>query len=304
MLKINSRSLLHGVFILFLLGATFEITGGTRAEARVGGGRSSGRASGFGSRRAAPPASQPYNRNANPMGQPAASPGGGFMRGLAGGIAGGFLGSMLFGSLGHAAGGGGGGGGIGFLEILLMAGLAYFGFRWWKNRQQVATANSAPFDYAAYDRNKDQSFSQVGGGSATASPAIDTDEASDIFFKIQGAWTRRDLTSVRGLLGGEMPTLLNQDLDELKRNQRINRLENISVRGVDFTETWQESGVDYTTARFTANLLDYTVDEKTAQVLEGSDSVPVKFEEDWTFAKDRNSANWQLVGIQQVENRA
>jgi predicted lipid-binding transport protein (Tim44 family) len=97
-----------------------------------------------------------------------------------------------------------------------------------------------------------------------------------------------------------MPSVLNRDLEDLKRNQQINRLENISVRRTDVTDSWNENGVDYSTVRFTANLLDYVVDEKTSQVVQGSDSSPVKFEEDWTFAKNPGTPNWQLVAIQQV----
>jgi predicted lipid-binding transport protein (Tim44 family) len=214
------------------------------------------------------------------------------MRGLAGGIAGGFLGSMLFGTLGHA-GGFGGGGGVGILEILLIAGLAFFGFRWWKNRNQTTPFNRNTSSYSA-PTMEEPIMNQPNFSS------LDTEEASDMFFKIQGAWTRRDLSSVRDLLGGEMPSVLNRDLEDLKRNQQINRLENISVRRTDVTDSWNENGVDYSTVRFTANLLDYVVDEKTSQVVQGSDSSPVKFEEDWTFAKNPGTPNWQLVAIQQV----
>ncbi|MCX6109577.1 MAG: TIM44-like domain-containing protein [Proteobacteria bacterium] len=67
-----------------------------------------------------------------------------------------------------------------------------------------------------------------------------------------------------------------------------------------FTASLQEGGDEYSTVRFSANLLDYTVDERTEQGVDGSDSSPVKFEEDWTFAKPARGDAWQLVGIQQV----
>ena len=39
--------------------------------------------------------------------------------------------------------------------------------------------------------------------------------------------------------------LIGLEAEELKRNKRINRLENIAVRSVDITEAWQEEGKDF-----------------------------------------------------------
>ena len=226
------------------------------------------------------------------------------MQGLAGGLAGGLLGSMLFSSIGNASGMGGGGlggGGIGFIEIILIAGLAYLGFRWWKSRQQPALAyaggDMVRNNYSGFSPN--QSTPSLSLNQADSTSPIDTENASDIFFKIQAAWTRRDLTSVRDLLGPSLLQTLTSDLDSLKQKQRINRLENISIRRTEVLNSWREEGKDYSTVRLTANLLDYTVQESSPQVIEGSDSVPVKFEEDWTFER-QSHGQWQLVGIQQV----
>ncbi|MBI5904624.1 MAG: Tim44 domain-containing protein, partial [Deltaproteobacteria bacterium] len=155
---------------------------------------------------------------------------GGFMRGLAGGLAGGFLGSMLFGGMRGGVGDGMGGGGIGFLEILLLGGLGYIGYRYFvKRRQAQAEAYSTP------------QYSQVGTGpyaSPAALPAEDAsvsdrrqgigrirqmdpsfdekafaDAATDLFFRIQGAWTRRDMSSVAGLLTDEMRGTMQEDVN-------------------------------------------------------------------------------------------
>lgn len=228
--------------------------------------------------------------------------GGSFMRGLAGGVAGGFLGSMLFGSMGHAAPGmgGGGGGGIGFLEILLFAGLAYGVYRLVKGRFQPATQGS-PMARGDYRQALDTTATPMSGGFRALQPdAIDSDEASDIFFKIQGAWTRRDLSSVRALLTPDMESQLTRDLDALRAAGHVNRLENITVRRAEVMHSWEEGAMLLSTIRFTANVLDYTVDQSSSQVIDGSDTTPVKFEEDWTFAKATPSSPWQLAGIQQT----
>jgi len=79
----------------------------------------------------------------------------------------------------------------------------------------------------------------------------------------------------------------------------VNRLENIAVRSVELTETWQEEGRDFVTVRFLANLLDFTTDESGTQLVEGSRTEPVKFEEFWTFARPVGPGAWRLSAIQQ-----
>jgi len=277
---------------MFFIVALVELSA-TPADARAGGGRSSGRSSGFGSRR---PSSQPsqgssrqYNKpDAAPsQGAPAPTGNGGFLRNMAGGLAGGFLGSMLFSSLGNAGGFGGTGGGSGLLQILMIAGFAYFGFRWWKNRAQT----NFPGRAGTPMMNRYQ---------ADAAEGIDSEVASDMFFKVQGAWTRRDLASVKDFLDTDIKNVLERDLAELKHNQQINRLENISVRRAEVINSWLEENREYSSVRFTANLLDYTTNETSGQVVAGSDSLPVKFEENWTFVKSPGAASWQLAGIEQV----
>ena len=304
MIKSHLVSLIRFVILILTVGTFVEMALPATADARIGGGRSIGRPSGFGSRPSQ--SARPYSNDrydSSPQGQPPARSGGGFMRGAAGGLAGGFLGSMLFSSLGLGAGygGNGGGGGMGLVEIILLGGLAYWGFRWWKNRQQavigkVDMPRTGNGEFSTMNRTP---FASETSESSMAK-GIDAELASDIFFKVQGAWTRRDVTPVRQLLGRDIQQILDADLAALKADHTINRLENIAVRRAEVTHSWQERGLDYSTVRFLANLLDYTVDEKTQQVVAGNAEVPVKFEEDWTFEKEPNAPTWQLVGIQQV----
>jgi predicted lipid-binding transport protein (Tim44 family) len=231
-----------------------------------------------------PPFSQPA--------QPSSTLGsGGFMRNLAGGLAGGILGSMLFRSLGFGGtpGVGMGGGGIGFLEIVMMGGLLFLLFRLFQSRRSYPSQSySAPINPAA-----EPIFT------AAFDPVRFKETAQDIFFKVQGAWTRGDLDLVKTRVSSETLGLLQQDMDSLKSRREINRLENIAVREMDITEAWQEAGADYITVRFLANLLDYNTDE-AGKVISGSDADPVKFEEYWTFLRASGPAGpWMLSAIQQ-----
>lgn len=281
---------------IILATSLIEIALPNHADARAGSGRSSGRSSGFSRQSAprqqyAPHQQQPYAPTYNTPRQ-----GGGFMRGLAGGVAGGFLGSMLFSSMGNAAGGGGGGGGgIGLFDLILLGGVAFLAFRWWKSRQdQPAFASATDFGGPNLSR---PTWSPM--AALPAAVAIDTDTASEIFFQVQAAWTRRELHSATDVLSLEMMETLGRDMAELKRLKQINRLENISIRHVEVVESAKEGVNDLSTVKFTANLLDYTVDEVSGNVVDGSNTVPVKFEENWTFER-ATASGWKLVGISQM----
>ena len=126
------------------------------------------------------------------------------------------------------------------------------------------------------------------------------DLVMDNFFKIQGAWMNRDLSPVSGILTDEMKRIFQADLDQLLKDKKINRLENIAVRNVDISEVWQESGQDFITTSIYANLLDYTTDEETGSVVSGSKTEPVKFEEFWTFTRPVGDNPWRLSDIRQT----
>lgn len=316
---------------LWLAGGVLETV-----EARAGGGRSVG-SRGFRSSspprpaftpppsRPAPtpsptltPRPQPTPGMATPTPQPAS---GGFWRSLAGGLAGGLLGGMignlLFGGAGHAGPAGATGSGcanISLLDLLIIGGLIYLGYRLLRGRRQeplYATGgpSAAPLP-TSWSTPEPPMLAGAGVAEELAElqrqdPAFDPERfkeyAQDVFFKVQGAWTRQDLSSVRDLLTPELYQILAEQLAEQKTAGRINRLENIAVRQVEISEAWQEGSQQYLTVGLIANLLDYTVDAKSGAVVEGSDREPVKFEEYWTFVRPLAGGAWRLSAITQPE---
>jgi predicted lipid-binding transport protein (Tim44 family) len=241
---------------------------------------------------------------------------------MLGGLAGGMLFRSLFGGPSAYGGmGGGAGSGIGLFDILLLCGIGYLIY-WYVKKKRLAaqgmtdsyqSSAAGPAAYQAqYPPVYDQPPMQPRGGDVEQGlanirqfdPYFDEakfqDMAMDLFFKTQGAWANRDMSTVRGLLTEEMLRILQGDADRMKAEKKINRLENVAVRSVDITEAWQESGADFITARIYANLLDYNVDETSGQVIEGSKTDPVKFEEYWTFTRPVGNNPWQLSAIQQA----
>jgi predicted lipid-binding transport protein (Tim44 family) len=238
-----------------------------------------------------------------------------------GGLMGGILGGMLFRSLGFGSDlGTEGGSGIGLFELLLIGVLLFGVFWFFKRRRQVAAASAyyqssmgtaEPSSQTSYGQGYEQKHEEEWDSGKGVScirqmdPSFDGKKFQDLcmdhFFKVQGAWANRDISGARNILTEEMSRIIQSDAEKLKSERKINKLDNIAVRAVDIVEAWQESGQDYITVKFCANLLDYTVDETTGQVVSGSKTEPVKFEEYWTFTRPVGNNPWQLSAINQIE---
>jgi predicted lipid-binding transport protein (Tim44 family) len=288
-------------------------------EARAGGGSSGGSR---GSRTYSAPArptqptspSEPRREAAPPPQQPSpfAPQSGGLMRGIGTAILGGFLGSMLFSGLANAGFGGLGGSGFGMIEILLFAGLGYFIYRKFRS-PAVATG----YGTTQYQNTRDYSpqYTPVQEAPATNNDidyrsltmmdrSFDPDRflktAQDIFFKVQGAWNKQDTTALRSLCGSELMQTWDQELNSLRARGQQNKMENIALRESEITEAWTENGQDYITVRLHANLLDYTVDQKSGNVVSGNNTEPIEFEEYWTFTRPVGPNPWKLTAVQQA----
>jgi len=310
------------IFIMLFLAVTTLLSISTfcnDAEARAGGRRSIGNK---GSRSFSPSASPSYQQRQSmppqqqrPMAQPYQAPqqSGGFLRSMMGGIAGGLIGGMLFRSLGMAGPGGAGGGGFGIFEFILLGGIAYFIYRFIKSRREAAAplpaGGTAQFEAyqpqqssAAYDHQQsdsDAGIAHIRQMDASFDEQRFCDAVMDTFFKIQSAWMHKDLAPAAVMMTAEMRQVFQSDLDLLIREKRTNRLENIAVRKVEIVDAWQESGQDFITTLIYANLLDYTTDDISGQVVDGSKTEPVKFEEYWTFCRPVGPNPWQLSAIDQ-----
>jgi predicted lipid-binding transport protein (Tim44 family) len=244
---------------------------------------------------------------------------GGISRGLMGGLVGGALGGLLLGSMF----GGGHGSGMGILPILILAGIAYFLYKKFSNRPPGGGnqggsmpplsglggmfGSSMSGDSGPPPPPPPGPFGLIEQGLADirrTDPAFDpkyfTEIASDVFFQVQAGWMRRDLQSYRHLLGEQLAREYEVRFSEMRERGHINKLESIAVRKVEVVDAGSDGREDFATVLFTANLLDYTVEEKTGNLIEGSMTAPVKFEEEWTWARPTGTMNWKLEGIKVV----
>ncbi len=244
---------------------------------------------------------------------------GSFGKGLAGGLLGGALGGLLFGSMM-----GMGGSGMGILPILLLAGVGWFLYRQFKQKsQQRGYSQQGGGGFGNQGNPLNQGFPGSGPAhmppppppSAANDNGLDAiwesdpdfdpqyfmEVASDVFFKVQAGWMRRDIETFKHLLGSQLAAEYAEHFAEMRQRGVINKLESIAVRKTDIVNAGRTGNEDFVTVLFTANLLDYTIDETNGTLVEGSDTEPIKFEEEWTWTRPTGTQNWRLEGIHSPE---
>ena len=286
---------------------------GGSSSGSSGGGFSSGSSRSFGGPPPAPPSSSPFGRSSSPF--PSSSGGSGsFLKGVAGGMVGGMIGNMLFGRSGYGGGYGGRGGGIGLFDLLILGGIGYFIYKKFIKPNMDSRNMSSPFNPFSAGSPPSSDFqsppipitartdrySPIRQSEPDFDPEKFKEAAQDIFFKVQAAWMRRDISSVQNIIGQQLKTEYEAQFADLKQKGLINRLENIAVRSIEIADVGQEGQEVYIKILFTANLLDYTVEESSGKVVKGDPAQPVKFEEYWIFARQLTSVLWKLEGIEEI----
>ena len=302
-------------FFLVLLALLF-IEAGINADFADARSRSGGRSFSRSTPAPRPPAMNPSSPGSS---TPNSS---GFGRGLAGGLVGGALGSMLFGSMFGMHGGGGGG--IGILPLLLLGGIGYFFYKRFikpptsgpgqgyqpptnplgslfsGNQPAGPDATVPPPPPGAFTGTLEDGLAMIRQTDSGFDANYFVEVASDVFFKVQAGWMRRDIASYRHLLGDGLAAEYERQFADMRQLGRINKLESISIRKVEIVSAGKENGEDFVTVLFTANLLDYTVDEHSGALVEGSMTDPVKFAEEWTWARPFGTEAWKLEGLRVV----
>ena len=130
--------------------------------------------------------------------------------------------------------------------------------------------------------------------SSLASAGIDSEamtyvqtRAAFIFNTLQSAWSKRDLTPLRGL---ETDTLYENHLywiSEYKKQHLINRLEDVKIDHMELSRFLEDHYYHSLTLRIFAEVKDWTETESGEKVC-GSKVFPRAFTEYWTFIRSKD----------------
>ncbi|MBM3571569.1 MAG: hypothetical protein FJX52_04275 [Alphaproteobacteria bacterium] len=244
-----------------------------------------------------------------------------FMAGMMGGLIGAGIGGLLFGNGFGGLGDLGGTGMLGLLlQIALIGGLAYLIISFIRRRNQArqmgaepayATANAGtgPMERQAIDVNQGGQAGSISGGAAPrpgdgGSDEIgvtnaDLDRFDQMLGKIQASWSKSDIGALRGLLTPEMLSYFSEQLSEEASKGIKSIAEQVTMDQGSVAESWAEGNAEYATVALRFSALDYTIENASGRVVEGSKTERVARTEIWTFMRHRGGS-WLLSAIQQA----
>ncbi len=303
----------------FLILVMLAFAYGEANAARIGGGRS------FGGR---PAMSQPFTKptpsvNSQSMRQQtaprqqaanAATPN----RGLFGGM-GGMLGGLLAGSLIGSLLFGGGFSGGGFLDIIIIAVILYFGFKFFARRRAAsqtaatqAAGHAQTFDMPQQSDSIHQRSSEQRGGfdwSALSTPAagsaqpacqntsrvpagFDEEEflrgAKAAYARLNASWDKRDLNDIAQFTTPAFLAELRKQAEE----DKVPGTTEIMLVNASIVEVNTEGNEEIVQVYFDVLLRE-----------DPSQDAPTDVREVWHFVRPANGqGTWKLDGIQQVES--
>lgn len=226
------------------------------------------------------------------------------MGGIMGGLIGAGIGSMLFGgnsAMAAASGAAPMASMFGtLLQIALIGGLIWMGFRLFRRRPQTA---GAPMDAPAYQREAMPGATGNGDGNRVAKEfevsADDQNQFSRVIEGVQKAWSDGNPVALRQWVTPEVAGWIGEDLARDQANGMRNVVEDVTLLKGDISETWSENGMDYATAIITFSARDYMVRLSDNEVVEGDPRNAVETTEAWTFVRGAGGT-WVLSAIEQM----
>jgi predicted lipid-binding transport protein (Tim44 family) len=216
---------------------------------------------------------------------------GGSSHGFSGGS---FLGGAAAGSA--LSGGGGGGLGFGCCAFIVIAIVIIVAYLFIKRLQggggssgpltDVLTAPVAPLGDAG---SATVGFDQLKADDPNFSEQAFYGRVNEMFLAIQKAWEARNMEPARRFLSQEQFQVLADGVGEYVRNGQINKLDSIHIDHVMPVSVTREGDSDYVKVMITASVIDYTIDERTGQIVNpgvlGDGKTLKTFDEYWTLVR-------------------
>ena len=112
---------------------------------------------------------------------------------------------------------------------------------------------------------------------------------NEMFMAIQNAWMGKNMEPARRFLSDQQFDVLQNGVAEYVKNGTANKLDGMHINHMTPVEVTSSGGYDTVKVLINATSIDYTVDERTGQIVNpaelGDGKTPSTFEEYWTFVR-------------------
>lgn len=121
----------------------------------------------------------------------------------------------------------------------------------------------------------------------------------EVFFKVQNAWMERNQDLAKDCMSERIYTKHKMQTDEMLKNGRKNILAKVNLKEAMIISVadYEDDKKDTFSAHIKGSMIDYDVDDKTANVLSGDKTKIETFREIWHFIRLENK--WVLDEIDQ-----
>jgi predicted lipid-binding transport protein (Tim44 family) len=204
-------------------------------------------------------------------------------RSSSGGSGGSFLGGAAVGS---TLGGGGSGGGCGtFIVIVIIIVVVYVVMQ---NMKKNGAAVGGMPDLGTPPAGP-ATFDQLKADDPNFSEQAFYGRVNEMFLAIQESWEARNMEPARRFLAEQQFQVLAEGVAEYVKNGQINKLDSVHIDRVEPVSVTREGDADYVKVLITASLIDYTVDERSGEIVNpgvlGDGKTVKTFDEYWTLQR-------------------
>ena len=110
-------------------------------------------------------------------------------------------------------------------------------------------------------------------------------EASNLYVRMQDAWTAKDLTPIRTHLTEELYAKSQRQIDGYIARSQTNHVERVSVLGAKIVGCTKDSKNDILTVELVTRIVDYITDDRTGNIVRGDKNKELFMTYRWTFIR-------------------
>ncbi|NBS00770.1 MAG: hypothetical protein EBS72_01160, partial [Rhizobiales bacterium] len=116
---------------------------------------------------------------------------------------------------------------------------------------------------------------------------------------VQDAYSREDLSALRGLATPEMVSYFGDDLARNSQKGLVDSVTQVKLLQGDLAESWTESGSDYASVAMRFSFINMMIERASNRVVSGDPNQVQEATEIWTFRR-ASGGTWMLSAIQQT----
>ena len=127
------------------------------------------------------------------------------------------------------------------------------------------------------------------------------EKVSNLYVQMQNCWTAKDISPLRPYFTDALFTQFERQLAQKKAQGLTNYIDRISVQSVDLRGFRQDGANDHIIVRLQTRIVDYTVNDRTGQVVSGSKDREKFMTYEWDLSRTTGLTSLKKDGVGRVE---